>query len=114
MENSLLYSSNKLFLFLNGKIEDILTPWIINIDFQKEIITIKKKNWYLIGVNEYIHAFRLIKRIEIKQHIFGADIEIRSMGNTSKICCIKKINAEEIKLALIDYNQGNKGGFIIC
>lgn len=113
MNNYFCYYSNKLFLILNGKIEEVFTPWKIEIDFQLEMITIKKRNWYLIGINESIHAFRFIRKIEIIQHLFGADIEIRSIGNTSKIFCLKKIHAEEIKIALIDYNQKSKGGFII-
>lgn len=105
--------SSILFLFLNGKIEDLLTPWRICVDFSQETISVKKRNWYLIGVNENIQAFRFIRSIYIKQHIFGADIEITSMGNYSKVFCITKRDAEQLKNVLIEYNQRRKGGFII-
>lgn len=105
--------SSRAFLFLNGKIEDILSPWHICVDFQLETITIKKRNWYLIGINENVHAFRFIRNIDIHQRIFGADIEIKSFGSSSKAFCIAKNDAVEIKNALIEYNQRRKGGFVI-
>ncbi len=105
--------SSILFLFLNGKIEDVLAPWKICVDFELETITIKKRNWYLIGVNENVHAFRFIRNIDVHQRVFGADIEIKSFGSSSKAFCITKNEANEIKNALIEYNQRRKGGFVI-
>jgi hypothetical protein len=105
--------SSIIFLFLNGKIEDVLAPWKICVDFELETIIIKKRNWYLIGINENVHAFRFIRNIDIHQRIFGADIEINSFGNSSKVFCIAKNEANEIKNVLIEYNQRRKGGFVI-
>lgn len=107
------YKSSIFILFINGKLEDILTPWKIIINFQTETITIKKRNWYLIGTNEEIHAFKFIRRIYIDQHFFGADIDISLFGGGAKVYCLKKSSANEIKEILIDYNQNRKGGFII-
>ncbi len=105
--------STLLYLFLNGKLEDIIAPWNISVDFEKEIITIKKRNWYFIGINENVHAFRFIRSINVHNRIFGADLEITSFGNRSKALCLPKNEATQIKQALIEYNQHKKGGFII-
>lgn len=113
MKNPSRFKSSILFLLLNGKIEDILTPWHIIIDFQTETITIKKRNWYLIGVDEEVHAFKYIRRVQIDQHVFGADLEVKLFGGIARVFCLKKSSAKEIKEMLIDYNQKRKGGFII-
>lgn len=113
MNNIYKASSSILFLFLNGKLEDILSPWKIIIDFNLETITIKKRNWYLIGIDEQVHAFRFIRKIQIDQHVFGADVEINLFGGTTRVFCLKKSETDEIKNLLIDYNQRKKGGFII-
>lgn len=105
--------SSLIYLFLNGKIEDLIAPWQIFVDFQKETIIVKKRNWYFIGVNENVHAFRFIRKINIHQRIFGADIEISSAGSSSKALCLKKEDANKIKEALIEYNQQRKNGFIL-
>jgi len=105
--------SSTFILFLNGKIESILTPWKICIDFSQGFISVRKRNWYLIGVNENIHAFRFIRSINVHQRIVGADIEIKSMGNVSKVICLPKKDVEEMKNLLIEYNQERKGGFIL-
>lgn len=109
----LISGSSVFYLFLNGKLEDLLTPWKICVDFHQDTITITKRNWYLIGKNEYVHAFRFIRAVSVHGRIFGADIEIRSFGNISKAICLKKSDANTIKEALIQYNQSKKDGFIV-
>ncbi len=112
MQDKINFCSNVIFLFLNGKVESILTPWFICIDFQKETFTVKKKNWYLVGFIENVHSFRYIRKVEIKQHFFGADIEINSTGCNSKVFCLRKKEVEKIKNSLIAYNQHKKNRFI--
>ena len=113
MNNIYKYSSSIWYLLLNGKFEDVYTPWKLIIDFNLETLTIKKRNWYLFGVNEEIHAFRFIRRMQIDQHVFGADININLFGGSAKVFCLKKSDTNEIKNRLINYNQDKKGGFII-
>jgi hypothetical protein len=105
--------SSILYLLLNGKIQDVLTPWHLHIDFSNEVIIIKKRNWYLIGNNEDINAFRFIRSINIHERVIGADIQIKSMGNYSRVFCIKKQDINNIKNELIKYNQTKKNGLII-
>lgn len=113
MINIFKSSSSILFLFLNGKLEDVLTPYRIIIDFEQQTITVKKRNWHLIGSKIDIYAFRFIRHIQIEEHIFGADIQISIMGGSANVACLTKRNAEEIKRLLMLYNQERKGGFII-
>lgn len=113
MEEIYKYTSSIWYLLLNGKFEDCYTPWKLILDFNLETITIKKRNWFLIGVNEEVHAFRFIRRMQIDQHVFGSDITIKLFGGSAKIFCLKKSDTEEIKNLLINYNQNKKGGFVI-
>ena len=53
---------------------DIITPWRISADINNRRITITKRNWYLIGTREDTYAFRSIRHISVRNHLFGADL----------------------------------------
>ena len=61
-------SSTVLSLIFNLKLEEILTPWIVILDTDLEIITVKKRNWYLIGVDIDTIPIRNIRNIFINEH----------------------------------------------
>lgn len=100
-------------LIFNGKPEHIVNPWTIIVDTDDEAITVKKRNWHLIGKDEQILAFRFIRNIKIDQHMFGADIHIKIIGGTISAYCIRKSDAKQIKEILMDYNLTKKGKGII-
>ena len=60
-------SSTVLSLIFNLKLEEILTPWIVILDTDLEIITVKKRNWYLIGVDIDTIPIRNIRNIFINE-----------------------------------------------
>lgn len=97
---------------LNLKIEYIFNPWILNIDFQNEILEIKQRNWYLIGHKSNTVSLRFIRNISIQEQLFGANVLIRTMGQNFVLKYLEKIDAKEIKQLLLDFNQ-NKGKQII-
>jgi len=105
--------SSAIALVMNGKPAHILNPWHIIVETDEETITITKRNWYLIGIDEQILAFRYIRNITIDQHLFGADIHIKIMGGKISAYCISKRNAKRIKKILLEYNQTKKGRGII-
>lgn len=95
-------------LLFNLKIEYIFNPWILNIDFQNEILEIKQRNWFLVGYKTNVVSLRFIKNISIKEHLFGSDIHIKTMGQNFIVKYIEKSEAEIIRNLLLDFNK-NKG-----
>lgn len=100
-------------LIMNGKPAHVLNPWHIFVDTDEETITIRKRNAYLIGVDEQVIAFRYIRSVKIDQHLFGADIHIKAMGGHVSAFFIPKSDAKKIKKMLLEYNQIKRGKGII-
>lgn len=106
------FQSSLKVLILNLKIEYILIPWKLQIDFQNEILEIKQKNWFLIGYKVNSISLRFIKSIYTHQYVFGSSIYIKTMGQDLAVRYLKKNEAEKIKNILLDFNRG-KGTRII-
>ena len=84
----------------------ILTPWQIEIDTdEKTLLTVRKRNKYLIGVDEDTLAFRFIRRVVIDQHFIGADITIQAVGGKLTAKCLDKSDCKRIKELLMEYNK---------
>lgn len=105
--------STLLALFLNLRWIDILTPWQIVVDTDDETITIRKRNYILIGVDEDVLSFRYIRRLKIDEHIFGADMEIKIARGVVRAYSLAKKDCKQIKKILVDYNKTSKGKGII-
>jgi hypothetical protein len=106
-------SSSITALIFNGKIAHILNPWKIIINTIDEYIIVRKRNWYLIGIDKQVLSFRYIRNISIDQHLFGADIHIKIIGGKNSAYYISKINANKIKTILLEYNKTGRGKTII-
>jgi len=96
-------------LLFNGKINHVLNPWNIIVDMNELTLTVKKRNWFLIGFDSQKYSFRYIRSVSIDTHLFGADITIKVMGAQAKAFCISKKIAKEIEEVLIEYDN-QKGG----
>jgi hypothetical protein len=105
--------STLLSLITNGRFRHILTPWHIEVDTQKEFIKIRKRNWFLIGFDTKVYAFRFVRTIDVNTHLFGADIKLRITGGNAEALSISKFKAARINELLVDYNNGKKGRHII-
>jgi hypothetical protein len=81
---------------------DIITPWRITVDVETRRITIKKRNWYLIGSREDTFAFRSVKQVNVVNHLFGADMGIRLISGRASVYSIDKSSARQIKDMLLD------------
>ena len=102
------YSSSEAALLANGRAADILTPWQIEIDTDEQTITIRKRNKYLIGVDEDTLAFRFIRRVVVDEHLIGADITIQAVGGKLTAKCLDKSDCKRIKDLLMNYNKNSK------
>ena len=101
-------------LLLNLKIEYILLPWILRIDFKEEILEIKQRNWFLIGYRVNTVSLRFIRSINTQEYIFGSSIYIRTMGQNLAVKYLKKNEAEKIKTLLFEFNRGKGKQIIIA
>ncbi len=99
-------------LFFNGQIAHIINPWILTVDYENETITVEKRNWYFIGINKNIIAFRFIRNIRVDEHLFGANISIKATGGWVMANYISKNDADTIKNSLFEYNK-NRNNHII-
>jgi hypothetical protein len=106
-------SSSASSLIANGRSASVLNPWSLIIDTDEEIITVSKRNRFLIGRDSQILAFKFIRSITIDEHLIGADIHIKVVGGKASVFCFSKSDVEEIKEVLLEYNETKKGRGII-
>ena len=108
-------TSTEAALAANGHIADAVTPWHIIVDTDAETVTVRKRNRYMIGVDEDTLAFRFIRNIRIDQHLIGADIEIQAVGGSVAAYCLSKSDCKRIKQMLMDYNasRGDDGTILV-
>jgi hypothetical protein len=102
-------SSAKDALIFNGKGTHVVNPWNIIIDTDEETITIRKRNWHLIGSDEQTLAFKRVRSISIDEHFIGADIHIKVVGGTASVFCLSKRDARKIKEILLEFNANGTG-----
>lgn len=102
------YSSSEAALVANGYATDVLSPWHIIVDTDDQTITIRKRNKYLIGVDEDTLAFRFIRRVVVDEHLIGADITIQAVGGKLTARCLDKSACKQIKQVLMNYNKYSK------
>ncbi|MCF8266359.1 MAG: hypothetical protein K9J13_16665 [Saprospiraceae bacterium] len=100
-------------LIFNGMPEHVVNPWTIIVDSVEETITVKKRNWHLVGKDEQTLSFRFIRSIKIDQHMFGADIHIKIMGGTISAFGLRKSDTKRVKEILLEYNSSKRGKGII-
>ena len=77
-----LFKSSFNNLLLNLKIELLFTPWILEVNFSKETISISQRKWYLIAKKINIISFRFIKEIKINE--YKTDEILLQYGNNFK------------------------------
>ena len=108
------FSSAKDALVMNGKGAHVVNPWHITINLAKETIEVKKRNSFLIGVDENVVNFKRVRSIKIDQHLIGADIQIKVVGGSLSVYCLSKSDAKKIKNILLEFNDSQKeSNFII-
>ena len=110
--NLIKSKSSAIALFFNGQLAHIINPWNLTVDYENEIITVEKRNWYFIGINKNIIAFRFIRNIRVDEHLIGANICIKATGGWVVANYISKTDAEKIKISLFEYNK-NRNNHII-
>ena len=103
-------TSTEAALTANGRIGDAITPWHLIVDTDEETVTVRKRNRFLIGVDEEVLSFRFIRNISIDQHLVGADITIHAIGGSVTAYCLSKSDCKRVKQILMDYNNSRKNG----
>ena len=103
--NLIKSKSSLIALFFNGQLAHIINPWVLTVDYENETITVEKRNWYFIGINKNIIAFRFIRNIRVDEHLFGANISIKATGGWVEAKYLSKSNTEAFKNSLFEYNK---------
>jgi hypothetical protein len=80
---------------------DVLRPWHIEINIDQNMLTMKKRNWFLIGFQEDSFAFKSIRHVKMKKPLFGSDIEIRVFGGYAELYAFSKSDAKLIHDSLM-------------
>ncbi|RZK45358.1 MAG: hypothetical protein EOO61_00045 [Hymenobacter sp.] len=91
------FKSSSFNLLLRGQLWDAFIPWTVEVDTDHHFITVRKRNWYLIGVDENKFKFNSVKHIEIDQRLFGTDMFVRMHGSSLNIPCLKRRAANELR-----------------
>ncbi len=65
------------------------------------MLTMKKRNWFLIGFQEDSFAFKSIRHVKMKKPLFGSDIEIRVFGGYAELYAFSKSDAKLIHDSLM-------------
>ena len=92
-----LFESSRIKLLLRGQLWDAIIPWKIEVDAQNNFITVRKRNWYLIGVDENRFKFSSVRNVDLDQCLFGADMFIRMYGNSLRIPCLNRKEANKLR-----------------
>ena len=106
------FTSSAAAMAANGKLSEI-TPWHVIIDTAEQTISVTKRNRYLIGTDEETLAFRFIRRVNINEHLIGADITIQAVGGKLTAYCLSKSDCKRIKQILMDHNKKSNTKSII-
>ena len=106
------FTSSAAAMAANGNLSEI-TPWRIIIDTVEQTITVSKRNKFLIGTDAETLAFRFIRRVDIDEHLIGADITIQAVGGKLTAYCLSKSDCKRIKQILMDHNKKSNTKCII-
>lgn len=91
------FKSSSFNLMLRGQFWNAIIPWTVEVDAANNFITVRKRNWYLIGIDENKFRFTSVRHIEIDQRLFGTDMFIRMYGNSLTIPCLKRKAANRLR-----------------
>ncbi|MDY0088776.1 MAG: hypothetical protein RBR78_00250 [Flavobacteriaceae bacterium] len=80
---------------------DLLRRWHIKVDANNRIIEIKKRTWFLLRKDEKTYQFKAVRNVQIKKHLFGADLAILVFGGKAEALCLPKSKALAIKNLLL-------------
>lgn len=86
---------------------NIITPYKILVDIDRKQLIISKRNWYLISKQEDTYAFKSVRHVAVRNHVFGADLGIRVYAGTAVVYSISKSKAKMIKEVLLN-SEWNK------
>ena len=98
------FTSSAAAMAVNGNLSEI-TPWRLIIDTEEQTITVSKRNKFLIGTDQETLAFRFIRRVEINEHLIGADITIQAVGGKLTARSMAKNDCKRIRQILMEYNK---------
>lgn len=97
-------------LFGQNAIIDWLTPYKVTLDTDQMILTISKRNDYLIGVDKITIPVRNVRNVTYDAHLFGGDLHFKVYGTrVQSAYCLRKASAKRIRDYLVSQMSNKKG-----
>ena len=93
---------------VNVSLWDLFRPWLIIVDTNKKQITVKKRNWHLLNIDETTYTYKSVGDVAIKKNIFSADIALSVYSGQAvspysiAVYRISKGDAKRIRDLLLD------------
>lgn len=113
MDELIVSRSSLTSLVANGRFRHLLTPWHISVDLRENAITVKKRNWFLIGFDTETYAFKYVRNVRIDTHLFGADLCISIIGGSAEVLSLPKRDAQRIRDMLLTSNKNTADDSVI-
>ena len=89
---------------------DWYTPYRVKLNTATKVLTILKRNYYLIGLDSVTIPVKNIRNVTYNAHLFGADLQFKVFGTKTQVAyCLKKSEAKKIRDYLILQMSGGKG-----
>lgn len=97
-------------LFGQNAIIDWYTPYKVVLDTDQKILTIVKRNAYLIGVDKITIPVKNVRNVTYDAHLFGGDLHFKVYGTrVQSAYCLRKASAKRIRDYLVSQMSTNNG-----
>ncbi len=100
MEKVIAKSKRKLMV-LNGCFS-IFRPWHLEVDMEHKSLTVRRRNWHLISVDEEVVRFTTIRSVKVDTHLFGADLVVKVPSGKIEVHYLSKKVARKIANLLLN------------
>ncbi len=96
------------------KFYDFITPYHLSLNVEEKYITVKKRNWFLVGVDTKIFNFGQVRNILIDENLILADLKIKVYAGIIECYWFRKKDVLNFNKSLrLVRQKGQDIGFII-
>lgn len=80
---------------------DFLFPFSLELDSAKKTLTVRKRNWFVIGIDTKSFNFGQIRNVLVDEHLLTASLIIRVYAGKIECHWLSKADANKFKDALM-------------
>ncbi len=101
MMEQISVKSKRRFMVLNGCFA-IFRPWHLEVDVENRLLTVRRRNWHLISVDEEVLRFTSIRSVKVDRHFLGANLMIKVPSGKIEVLYLSKKDARRIANLLLN------------